>query len=75
ELLKNPAFLLAVSKYEDQLLKQWRNSIPLHTEGREAVWHRIEALDEIRITLSGMVKNMTIEKNKIEEERKGVTNE
>lgn len=77
ELLKNPAFQSAFMRYEKQLLSHWRNSTPLQTDGRESIWHRMEALDEIKITLSGMVKNMVLEKNKIEEERKlkGVTNE
>ena len=69
ELLKNPAFLLAVSKYEDQLLKQWRNSIPLQTEGRESIWHQVLALNEVKGMLLGMISNMILEKNKIEEKK------
>ena len=70
DLIDNPAFLTSIKKLEEYYFNIWKSSKPMDKEPREAVWRQLEALEAIKLKLTGMVNEMIIEQDKLK--NKGV---
>ena len=58
QALTNPSIMAAVEKLEHEYFLMWKRSLPIQDRERESVWHRLQALNEIRLKLNGFVNEM-----------------
>jgi len=66
-LLENPVFANALKDIEDGYYRMWKNSKPMQSDEREAVWDRLQALQEVRLKITGYVNTM-LHEQKLKEE-------
>jgi hypothetical protein len=61
-LLEDPMIMGAFAEIEAELLSKWRGSPTRDTEGREAAWMMLRALDLFRAVFLHHVANGTVER-------------
>ena len=60
QLLKNPVFKEAMRAVEDDLIRDWSDTLPTQTNEREALWSQIQALKKIEETLTGYINEFKL---------------
>ncbi len=69
-LLENKALEASFRRIEEDYFRMWRNSKPLDTEGREAIWQGLQAISELKLKLNRLVNDMVVEKQAVKETKK-----
>lgn len=70
QIVDNPLYRIAIKRIEEELINRWKNSPIRDTEGREKIFHRIEALHNIDIAIQGFISTAIYERRLLEEKEK-----
>lgn len=68
-LLDNEVFCAAVERIESRCVAQWRGTFPDDVEEREAAYHLLQALDQLRTELRIILDNGAIAAQALERQQ------
>lgn len=72
--IDDPLLVAAFEALEARFLMTWRATQPTDTAGREALWHHIQALAEVRLELHRALEDGAMAKAALAELRDGTDN-
>ena len=71
--VEDPLLVGAFERLEQQFTAAWRSTHATDTAGREALWHHIQALGEVRAELNRVLVDGEMAKAELAEIRAGIS--
>lgn len=72
--IDDPLLVGAFEALEARFLMTWRKTDPTDTAGREALWHHIQALGELRLELTRTLEDGALARAALDDLRSGTNN-
>ena len=71
--IEDPLLVGAFAALEARFMRTWRATQPTDTAGREALWHHIQALGELRLELNRVIEDGLMAKARLAEIDAGIS--
>lgn len=71
--VEDPLLVGAFERLEQKFMKVWRNSPAEAVDGRERLWHHLQALDEVRAELAAALEDGDMARAELADISAGIT--